>query len=123
MEKDAGQVFRELKDDLSAYVESKLELFRLSTYESAGKIAGLLTYGLILICLALFALLFIFFSVGFFLGDLLGSIGLGFACVGGLYLIIMLVVFLARRKIKTMVLNEVIKALTTNDEKEDGTNK
>ena len=29
MEKDAGEIFRELKKDLSAYVELKLELLKL----------------------------------------------------------------------------------------------
>lgn len=33
MEKDAGEIFRELKKDLSAYVELKLELLKLNTYE------------------------------------------------------------------------------------------
>lgn len=120
MEKDAGQIFRELKEDITAYAESKFELFRLSTYESAGKIAGLLTYGLILICLAMFALLFIFFSLGFLLGDLFNSIGLGFACVAGVYLLIMLIVVVLKKRIKDKVINEVIEALTTNDDK-DGT--
>jgi len=122
MEKDAGQVFRELKEDITVYAESKFELFKLSSYESVGKVAGLLTYGLILICLALFALLFIFISVGYFLGEMLHSAGLGFACVAGLYLIIMLVVVLMKKRIKTKVINEIIEALTTNDEKENGSN-
>lgn len=122
MEKDARQVFRELKEDITAYAESKFELFKLSSYESVGKVAGLLTYGLILICLILFALLFIFFSVGYFLGEIFHSIGLGFACVAGLYLIIMLIVVLMKKSIKTKVINEIIEALTTNDEKENGSN-
>jgi hypothetical protein len=117
MEKDAGQVFREIKEDIAAYAESKFELFRLGSYESVGKVAGLLTYGLILICLALFALLFIFISTGYFLGEMFHSIGLGFACVAGLYLIIMFVVVAMKKRIKTKVLNEIIEALTVNDEK------
>lgn len=35
MEKDSGKIFRELKDDVSTYVELKLELLKLSTYERA----------------------------------------------------------------------------------------
>ena len=38
MEKDSGTVFRELKEDVSAYVELKLELLKLSTYERTGKV-------------------------------------------------------------------------------------
>ena len=69
MEKDSGTVFRELKEDVSAYVELKLELLKLSTYERTGKVIAVLSYGLILLFLAFFAILFIFLALGFFLGD------------------------------------------------------
>ena len=49
MEKDSGTVFRELKEDVSAYVELKLELLKLSTYERTGKVIAVLSYGLILL--------------------------------------------------------------------------
>lgn len=68
MEKDSGTVFRELKEDVSAYVELKLELLKLSTYERTGKVIAVLSYGLILLFLAFFAILFIFLALGFFLG-------------------------------------------------------
>lgn len=54
MEKDSGTVFRELKEDVSAYVELKLELLKLSTYERTGKVIAVLSYGLILLFLAFF---------------------------------------------------------------------
>ena len=81
MEKDSGTVFRELKEDVSAYVELKLELLKLSTYERTGKVIAVLSYGLILLFLAFFAILFIFLALGFFLGDWLGSSGFGFGIV------------------------------------------
>ena len=48
MEKDAGEIFRELKKDLSAYVELKLELLKLNTYERTGKVITVLSYGVII---------------------------------------------------------------------------
>ena len=65
MEKDSGTVFRELKEDVSAYVELKLELLKLSTYERTGKVIAVLSYGLILLFLAFFAILFIFLVANF----------------------------------------------------------
>ena len=76
MEKDAGEIFRELKKDLSAYVELKLELLKLNTYERTGKVIAVLSYGVILLFLAFFAILFIFLALGFFLGDLFGRFGI-----------------------------------------------
>lgn len=74
MEKDAGEIFRELKKDLSAYVELKLELLKLNTYERTGKVITVLSYGVILLFLAFFAILFIFLAIRFFLG---GSVRFG----------------------------------------------
>ncbi len=88
MEKDSGEIFRELKKDLSAYVELKLELLKLNTYERTGKVIAVLSYGVILLFLAFFAILFIFLALGFFLGDLFGSAGSGFGVVAVLYLLL-----------------------------------
>ena len=64
---DSEKVFQNLKQDVSAYMELKLELLKLNTYERIGKVIGLLSYGLILLFLAFFAVLFIFLALGFFI--------------------------------------------------------
>ena len=122
MEKDSGTVFRELKEDVSAYVELKLELLKLSTYERTGKVIAVLSYGLILLFLAFFAILFIFLALGFFLGDWLGSSGFGFGIVAVLYLLLIGIIIMNRDRISTKVLNEVIAAMTANDDKNNATN-
>lgn len=78
MGKDAEQIFRKLKEDLSAYVELKVELLKLTAYERTGKLVSVLSYGLILLFLAFFAILFIFLALGFFLGDILDNVAGGF---------------------------------------------
>ena len=120
MEKDAGEIFRELKKDLSAYVELKLELLKLNTYERTGKVIAVLSYGVILLFLAFFAILFIFLALGFFLGDLFGSVGSGFGVVAVLYLLLGIIV-MNKDRISNKVLNVVISALTTNDDKTNAT--
>ena len=111
MEKDAGEIFRELKKDLSAYVELKLELLKLNTYERTGKVIAVLLF------LAFFAILFIFLALGFFLGDLFGSVGSGFGVVAVLYLLLIGIIVMNKGRISNKVLNVVISALTTNDDK------
>lgn len=121
MEKDSGKIFRELKEDVSAYVELKLELLKLSTYERSGQLIAILSYGLILLCMAFFAKLFIFLALGFFLSDLLGSMGAGFAIVAAVYLLLIGLIIMNKQRICNMVLNVVIAALNGNDEKDDAT--
>ena len=120
MEKDAGEIFRELKKDLSAYVEL-LELLKLNTYERTGKVIAVLSYGVILLFLAFFAILFIFLALGFFLGDLFGSVGSGFGVVAVLYLLLIGIIVMNKGRISNKVLNVVISALTTNDDKTNAT--
>ena len=121
MEKDAGEIFRELKKDLSAYVELKLELLKLNTYERTGKVIAVLSYGVILLFLAFFAILFIFPALGFFLGDLFVSVGSGFGVVAVLYLLLIGIIVMNKDRISNKVLNVVISALTTNDDKTNAT--
>ena len=70
MEKESGEIFRKLKKDLTTYVELKLGLLKLDTYERIGKVVAVLSYGIILLFLAFFAILFIFLTLGFWLEDL-----------------------------------------------------
>ena len=121
MEKDSGKIFHELKDDVSAYVELKLELLKLSTYERSGQLIATLSYGLILLFLAFLAILFIFLALGLFLGDAFNSMGAGFAVVAGLYFLLIGLVVLNKNTICRMIINIVLAALNDNDDNDDAT--
>lgn len=122
MKKEPEQFFQELKQDVTAYVELKAELLKLEIYERAGKGISALSYALILFLLVFFLILFMFVAIGFFLGDRLGSIGLGFSIVAAFYLLLVGVVYLLRNKIRTKVLNDVIAAFMTNKKQENNEN-
>ena len=94
---------------------------KLSTYERSGQLIAVLSYGLILLFLAFFAILFIFLALGFFMGDIFGSMGTGFAFVAVLYLLLIGLIIMNKGKICHTVLNVVIAALNGNDEKDDAT--
>lgn len=119
MEKDSGKIFSELKKDVTAYMESKLELLKLSAYERTGKVISVLSYGLILLFLGFFAILFIFMAVGFFLSEWLGSSGAGLGIVALLYLLLIGIILLTKDRIRTKIINEVIAALSANDDKNE----
>jgi len=118
MEKDSQQLFNELKNDLSAYIESKLELLKLGTYERTGKVISVLSYGIVLLFLAFFVLLFIFLALGFYLGALFNSTGSGFIAVAVLYLLLIAFIMKNKKKICDKVLNIVIAALLGNDDED-----
>ena len=121
MEKDSSEIFHKLKRDLLTYVELKLELLKLDAYERTGKVIAVLSYGVILLFLAFFAILFIFLALWFYMGELFGSVGSGFGVVAVLYLLLIGAVVIGKERVCKRVLNIVISALTTNDDKINAT--
>lgn len=117
MGKDAEQIFRKLKEDLSAYVELKVELLKLTAYERTETNFPVLSYGLILLFLAFFAILFIFLALGFFLGDILDNVAGGFAIVALLYMILFAIIIFNKNKISEAIVNEIISVLTAIEDK------
>ena len=117
MEKETEQIFKKLKEDVSTYVELKVELLKLTAYERTGELASVLSYGLILLFLAFFAVLFIFLALGFFLGDLLDNVAGGFAIVALLYMVLFAIIVFNKDKIRLSVINEIIAVLTAADDK------
>ena len=115
MENIAEKTFAELKEDISTYVELRLELLKLNTYERVAKTMAVFSYGL----LAFFAILFLFLALGFFLGELLGSMALGFVLVVGMYLLLFGITMFFKRKITSKVMNEIITAMMSKDEKDN----
>ena len=119
MENFAEKTFSGLKNDISTYVETRLELMKLNTYERVAKTMAVFSYGIVLVLLAFFAILVLFLALGFFLGEILNSVALGFLLVVGMYLLLFGLILLFREKISARVTNEIITAMMSKDEKED----
>ena len=119
MENIAEKTFAELKEDISTYVELRLELLKLNTYERVAKTMAVFSYGIVLILLAFFTILFLFLALGFFLGDLLGIMALGFVLVVGMYLLLFGIIIFFKKKITSKVMNEIIIAMMSKDEKDN----
>ena len=119
MENFAEKTFSGLKNDISTYVETRLELMKFNTYERVAKTMAVFSYGIVLVLLAFFAILFLCLALGFFLGEILNSVALGFLLVVGMYLLLFGLILLFREKISARVTNEIITAMMSKDEKED----
>ena len=79
-----------LIDNLKGYVETKIELLKIEAQE---KLTTLITFFLILFCIAIFGVLAFFFlniALALFLNQLLASAFLGFVILGSFYLLILI---------------------------------
>lgn len=116
MGKEPEKILNEFKEKLSSFIGVKLEIFKLTAYERVAKIIAILSHSLILMLLAFFAVLFLFFTLAFFLGEVLNSISLGFLIVTGIYILLFIVAYYMKKSIQIGIMNIVINALQEKDE-------
>lgn len=116
MGKEPEQILNEFKERLSSFIGVKIELFKLTAYERVAKIIAILSHSLILMLLAFFAVLFLFFTLAFFLGELLDSITLGFLIVSCIYIVLFIIAYYDKKSIRRGIMNIVIGAIQEKEE-------
>jgi hypothetical protein len=99
-----------IRKDIQEYIEVRLDLLRLHTAENISRILSSAVNAAVIGYLLLIILLFLSFAGGFFFGSLLHSNELGFLCVAGFYLLV-LVIFLVVRKqvVEKPIINAIMK--------------
>lgn len=122
MENNAERIFTDFKENFSAYAGLKLRLLKLMAIEKTAGILAVFSHGFILLLFIFFTVLFFFIALGFYLGQLLDNLALGFLIVGGIYLLLTLVLVWARSSVQMMLINKTIQALSANDIDEDDKN-
>jgi len=85
--------FKVLKEQLKAYVESRLELFRLEAIDHSSYILSFIFGLLIVLAVALMFLISLGFFLGHWMGELFNNTWIGFAIVSGFYLLVFLLFY------------------------------
>ncbi|SKC76847.1 phage holin family protein [Ohtaekwangia koreensis] len=100
-----------LVQNLTGYVETKVELMKLEIKEDLAK--GLSRVAVFIVLAFTFVLFIVFFSVAvaFKLGESMGTFG-GFAVVAGFYLLLAIVTFLSRENIFNKLEKELGELMT-----------
>jgi hypothetical protein len=115
-EKKVSTLFEEMRDDVSRFITSSLELGKLEVYEKLSLGSSAITYGLIIAGAGLFALLFLLVTVALYLGDLLQNLWVGFGIVTAFTLLVLLILLLVGKPFKKKMTNKVVRFLMENDE-------
>jgi hypothetical protein len=108
-EKDNKRNIAELAAD---YVEAYARLTVVNINQKTADISAVASFSMITGLLCFFILMFLGIAAAFWLGDLLHSVGLGFLLVAGFYALVVLVLFLSRKKMfYPFVKNLIIKSI------------
>lgn len=118
-EKDLNTLFGDIKQELLSYINLRLKLFKLSSYEKMSKSASYMGYGLIVLVILSFILFFVLLGMAFFIGELLGSLAKGFGVMALFSLLVLVIVFFLREKIKKAILYKTINFLRKVESDED----
>ncbi len=118
MDKNFNTLFADIKKDLTAYITLKLEILKLDIYEKSSVFSSLLLYGLILILVVFFSVLFLFLALGLYIGQILNSFGTGMALVAVLYIIAFAILLWKRKSIQNWLTNLFVEQITQEDENE-----
>jgi len=89
--------FTNLKEDISEYIEVRLEQIKLSLAEIISRLISRSLSTIIILCLLMLIFLFLSFAAAFYIGHLLNSDHLGFLCVAGINLILLIAFLMFRR--------------------------
>jgi apolipoprotein N-acyltransferase len=101
----AGQ----LKDHVSDYAKTTIDLVKAKATKGASNAAAGAAIGVVAFFLVLFFLIFLFTALAWWLASLLNSPALGFLCVAGFFLLLLVLIFALRKKvIVPMIRNAII---------------
>ena len=120
-EKKVSTMFEEMRDDVSHFITSTLELGKLEAYEKISLSASAIIYGLALGVTSLFALLFILVTAALYLGELLQSPWMGFGIVAAFTILVTLIILFIGKPFKKKITSRVIRFLMESDDN-DGKN-
>lgn len=118
-DKSLNTLLEDIKLELLSYINKRIRLFKLDAFEKGGIASSALGYGLLIISIIAVILFFLLIGMAFFVGELLGSIALGFFTMALFSLLVLLVILVFRKSIKRSLLNSTImffRKLETDEE-------
>jgi hypothetical protein len=118
-EKKVSTLFEEMRDDVGKFIKSTLELGKLEAFEKLSLGSSAFLYGLIVAGAGTIALLFVLVSAGIYLGELLGSLWMGFGIVASFTLLVVFILLLVRKPIQRSFTNSIVRFLLKQDDKDD----
>lgn len=118
-EKKVSTLFEEMRDDVTNFISSSLELGKLEVYERVSLGSAVLSYGLIIGGIALIAIFFGLVAAALYLGELLQNYWAGFGIVAAFSILVLLILLLFKKQFSKTVTNNVVRFLRAQDDKED----
>ena len=96
-------------DQLKEYAETQIKLAKYEAIDRSSKFLSSFITDMVVAMAFLLTFLFLSFALAFLLSTWLGSYWAGFGCMAGLYLLIAIIIILAKEKIQKPLIDIFIK--------------
>ncbi|HEX6914377.1 MAG TPA: phage holin family protein, partial [Chitinophagaceae bacterium] len=103
--------FVEMKKLLEQYIQDRILLFKLEMSKKAASTTASIVNGVAVGLFALFALIFLSVTLGFVFSELTGSFIWGFAIVAGIYILLTVIMIVAKKWVTRKVSDAVISSI------------
>lgn len=92
-----NEFYDENRKLVSEYLETRLEILKLTLIRSASKTLGVLAFITIICLLVLMFLLFLVIAFSWWMSDLMGSAALGYLTGSGVFILMIIICFIFRK--------------------------
>jgi uncharacterized membrane protein YdjX (TVP38/TMEM64 family) len=110
MESDSS-FFTQYKERIEQYVQNRLRLIQLQITQKVAEVSSSITWWLLTAMVVFFLMISLSIMLGYYFAQLTGSVPLGFACLSGIYLVMLLLLFAFRKSIRKKVKDSVIQSM------------
>lgn len=118
-EKKVSTLFEEMRDDISNYVNTTLELGKLEVIEKISISASAVVHALMLSGALVIALFFMLITAAFYLSELFQNFWIGFGIIAAFALLVTLIIFISGKTFKKKFTSRVVSFLMKSDDNDE----
>ena len=111
MESKSPSFFTQYKERIEQYVQNRLRLIQLQLTQKLAEVSSSLAWWLLMGMVVFFLMMSLSIMLGYYFAQLTGSVPLGFACLSGIYLVMVLLLLAFRKPIRKKVKDSVIQSM------------
>jgi len=111
MESQSTSFFTQYKERIEQYVQNRLRLIQLQLTQKVAELSSSLTFWLLMAMVVFFLMMSLSIMLGYYFAQLTHSVPLGFACLSGIYLVMVLLLLAFRKSIRKKVKDSVIQSM------------
>jgi type II secretory pathway component PulF len=107
----------EVVNHVEDYLETQGKLTKYKAIEKSAVAGGVLVSNFLVVFFFLIVVLFLSFALAYFISDYFGKDYIGFLCVGALYLLVGIILYVKRENwVQHSVTNSIVKSMLKSDE-------